>query len=266
MCLILGGTRRSAAASTWHSGPLKRRQSHPLHSTSHHQLPIYYSPVRYIFEETSTFQTRMTGAEDVPVTDRLFGPERQQRPELWQFIKLVAPTAEKKKCKSREAVGAYCTKCNKDITYSKGTSKQILRHMEQYHSEDLHRKSSTNKRCLEQQSIIKAIKHLKPVNEALSQKGCFLLLKWIAESYRPLSIVEDPGLLRYSLFLNELEKKFTLPSRHTMTRLLHSTFADTQLAIKGMIQEECDYYSLTSDIWTSRTSEAYISLMIVNHQ
>ena len=74
----------------------------------------------------------MTGAEDVPVTDRLFGPERQQRPELWQFIKLVAPTAEKKKWKSREAVGAYCTKCNKDITYSKGTSKQILRHMEQF--------------------------------------------------------------------------------------------------------------------------------------
>ena len=146
------------------------------------------------------------------------------------------------------------------MKYSAGTSQQILRHMQQYHSEDLH--SSTKKRSFEQQTFHEVMKKLKPVSESTSQEGYSLLLKWITQSYRPMSIVEDPGLAEYSAFLNGLEQKFTLPSRHTMTRLLRTAFTDTQFAIKRMIQKECDYYSLTSDIWTSRTSEAYISLMV----
>ena len=69
-------------------------------------------------------------------------------------------------------------------------------------------------------------------------------------------------MLEYSSFLNSLDQKYTLPSRTTMTRLLRSTFVDTMIAIKGMIERECEYYSLTSDVWSSRTSEAYISLMV----
>ena len=34
------------------------------------------------------------------------------------------------------------------------------------------------------------------------------------------------------------------------------------VTIKSMIAEECHFYALTSDIWSSRTSEAYILLMI----
>ena len=34
------------------------------------------------------------------------------------------------------------------------------------------------------------------------------------------------------------------------------------MAIKAMIARECVHFSLTSDIWSSRTSEAYISLII----
>ena len=196
------------------------------------------------------------------ISDRLFKPERQQRPELWQFIRLVAPTTAKKKWKSREAVGAFCLKCNELITYTAGTSQQIVRHMKREHSEDLSRDLSTKKRSFQQQTFPEAMKKLKPVDESTSQKGCALLLDWIAESYRPVSMVEDPGLFRYSKFLNELESKFTLPSRHTMTRLLRTTFADAQFTIKCLIEKECDYYSLTSDIWTSRSSQAYISLMI----
>ena len=49
------------------------------------------------YEVLSIFPTTMSEVEDAQITDRLFTPDRQQRPELWKFIKLVAPTTEKKK-------------------------------------------------------------------------------------------------------------------------------------------------------------------------
>jgi len=58
-----------------------------------------------------------------------------------------------------------------------------------------------------QQSIQEAIKKLKPVNESLAQKGHRLVLKWICESYRPLSIVEDPGLIDLLEFVNSQQNK-----------------------------------------------------------
>ena len=63
------------------------------------------------------------GGCDDDIAKRLFDPERQQRRELWQFIKLVAPTVEKEKWKTKEAVSAYCLKYKLELNY---TSKQVL--------------------------------------------------------------------------------------------------------------------------------------------
>jgi len=205
------------------------------------------------------------------IESRLFDPVRKQKPEYWQFIKLVAPTNERKKWKSNEAEHAYCLKCKLIFTHTKGTSKQIQRHMTKYHPEDLDIKPSTvgpKKRKNHQQSKCQANKKVKPVKkmtpdyEAVTQKGHHILLKWIAESYRPLSIVEDPGFIEYSAFVNAFEQKFTIPSRSTITSLLRAKYEDTVIAIKAMVSKECDGYSLTSDVWSSRTCKAYISLMV----
>ena len=202
---------------------------------------------------------------------RLFDPERKQRPEYWQFIKLVAPTNERKKWRSKEAEHAYCLKCKLIFTHTKGTSKQIERHMKKYHPEDLDFKpppAGPKKRKSHQQSKRPANKKLKPVKkvtpdyEAVAQKGHHILLKWIAESFRPLSIVEDPGFIEYSAFVNDFEKKYTVPSRSTITNLLRAKYEDAVIAIKAMVSKECENYTLTSDVWSSRTCKAYISLMV----
>ena len=134
---------------------------------------------------------RITDSTDI--TKRLFEPDRVQRSDLWKFIKLVAPTTERKKWKTKEAIGAYCKKCASEIKYSSGTSQEILRHMERFHPDDIGIHSSHKKRTMHQQTIHQSTKKLKMVNESEAQKGHIKILKWIAESYRPLSIVEDPG-------------------------------------------------------------------------
>lgn len=200
--------------------------------------------------------------EESSIELRLFDPDRQQRRELWKFVKLVAPTIEKRKWKTREAISAYCLKCKKELNYTPGTSKQVLRHMQKLHEEDLNENTIDGKRNLQQPTIHQAAKRMKPVNDSIAQKGHALLLKWITQSYRPLSIVEDPGLSEFSKFVNGLEQKYTLPSRSTITRLLKVKYNDLQLAIKTLLHKECDYYSVTSDIWTSRSTNAYISIML----
>ena len=115
---------------------------------------------------------------------------------------------------------------------------------------------------MHQQMIHQLTKKLKMVNESEAQRGHLKILKWIIESYRPISIVEDLGFNDVLTFANTLEKKYTAPSRSTITRLLCSTYNNVMVSIKGMIAQECHFYALTSDIWSSRTSEAYILLMI----
>jgi len=97
------------------------------------------------------------------ITERLFDPDRKLRKDLWKFIKLVAPTKQKKKWKTKEAVGAYCIKCASEINYSSGTSQQILRHMERYHPDDIDEptKQSSKKQATQQLTIQQVAKKLK---------------------------------------------------------------------------------------------------------
>ena len=94
---------------------------------------------------------------------------------------------------------------------------------------------------------------MKPVNESVAQKGHRIILKWIAESYRPLSIVEDPGFVQLCAFTNAFS---------TITRLLNAQYNDTVIAVKAMVAEECEHYSLTCDVWSYRACQAYILLMV----
>ena len=80
---------------------------------------------------------KSVGMDNIGIESRLFDPETKQRRELWPFIKVVAPTDEKKKWRTREVESAYCLRCNKVFTYTPGTSKRVERHMRSNHPEDL---------------------------------------------------------------------------------------------------------------------------------
>ena len=134
--------------------------------------------------------------------------------------------------------------------YSAGTSKQVERHMLKYHPADLKNDSKKRNR---QPSLHEAIKKVKPVSESLAQKGHYLGLKWIYQSYRPISIVEDPGSISLIKFANLQQNKYTLPSRSTTTRLLKFMYDETIMTVKETLARKCEYFSLTSDLGTSRT-------------
>ena len=60
------------------------------------------------------------------------------KPEIWQCIRLFAPTDDDKQWKSKDCVAAYCMKCNIQFPYyPPGNTKTIAVDMNKYHSKML---------------------------------------------------------------------------------------------------------------------------------
>jgi len=68
---------------------------------------------------------------------RLFQATGMRNPEYWQCIRYIAPDdTKKKKWKSYDAIGVYCTECKERIKYdSSKHSHSVRRHMDRFYSD-----------------------------------------------------------------------------------------------------------------------------------
>merc|ERR1711920_435409 len=68
----------------------------------------------------------------------LFPQPKQRKRAYWQFIELVAPSADADRVwKAKDATAAYCKKCRVYIRWTIGESAAVKRHMESVHNHDL---------------------------------------------------------------------------------------------------------------------------------
>jgi len=79
----------------------------------------------------------------------------------------------------------------------------------------------------------------------------------IATDMQPASIVEDVGFQR---LVHLLDLRYQLPSRRTLMRKLPDMYSKRGKAIKQELAQISHVLPLTSDIWTSRTTQSYLSL------
>ncbi|KAF4145950.1 putative zinc finger bed domain-containing protein 1-like [Phytophthora infestans] len=85
------------------------------------------------------------------------------------------------------------------------------------------------------------------------------LIEWIAKCLRPLSIVEDEELRFFITLVQTMHGIYELPSRRTITERMQAHGQQLRSLLKEKIAEEVDFYSLTTDMWTSRTTDSYIA-------
>ena len=95
--------------------------------------------------------------------------------------------------------------------------KAISRHMEKYHKdilvEGIKRKNDAVSNSLKSLFSKKIKTDLQSVSPADQKVGEARLVRWIAESLRPFSIVEDDGFKEFSEFLCNVNGRFVIPSR-----------------------------------------------------
>lgn len=83
------------------------------------------------------------------------------------------------------------------------------------------------------------------------------LIKMLVKDYQPLSVVENQGFLEYS---HELEPRYSPPSRKKLTyEILPKYYNDAASSLK-LILSQVKHVALTTDIWTSDSNTAYITV------
>lgn len=83
------------------------------------------------------------------------------------------------------------------------------------------------------------------------------LIKMIALDYQPLSLVENTGFINYSKLLQPL---YQLPSRKTLsTKLIPNAYNKIRTQLTDVLTQ-VKYVSITTDIWTSDSNRAYMSV------
>ncbi|XP_018331652.1 zinc finger BED domain-containing protein 1-like [Agrilus planipennis] len=85
------------------------------------------------------------------------------------------------------------------------------------------------------------------------------LLQMIVIDYQPLSIVENKGFINYS---NNLNPHYQLPTRKLLTSVwLENLYQEESRKIKTILTDVANV-AVTTDIWTSDSNKAYISVTI----
>lgn len=215
---------------------------------------------------------------DVPLN--LFDPIGIRKKALWQCIKYVAPDASKKKWKSADAIGVYCTVCKTNINYdSEKNPLGIQRHMNKFHEKLMKQYDSNdgiecgNKKRKATGATTAAVDTYfakKPkangivrMANTVNQKEFFrLTARWTSMSLRPFSIVEDRMLQDMFYFANSCSGALNLPSRNTNKTYLMEEFMTLKANVQKDITDNCFYFCTTSDMWSSRTMKAFMALTL----
>ena len=83
------------------------------------------------------------------------------------------------------------------------------------------------------------------------------LVNMIVTDLQPVSIVEDKG---FKEFVQVIDQKYTPPSRRTIMReLLPSMYLSKRAELEEQLKT-IEHCSITTDLWTSRATEGYITI------
>jgi hypothetical protein len=136
-----------------------------------------------------------------------FKLDKVQVKEYWEVVSLVAPYVNDSKVwKTSDAISAYCTKCKIKLSWCTQNPKAVQRHMNKYHNDILTESKKPNRAFTME---VKTLDHfyskklktdLLPPSKADQTKGKTLLVKWVAESLRPFTVVEDKGFCEFVQF------------------------------------------------------------------
>lgn len=198
---------------------------------------------------------------------------KQQRTttNYWDFVRLAAyPVAGKSPTNysSSDASHAWCLKCNERVEYKKKSLTGVISHLNSAHPEHLKKSKDSStvsggKQVSLTNSFASSLKpFMKKASRADQKKGEAHLVYWIVTSLRPFSIVEDKGFQSFCLFLNSLSSSFKVTQRKKVQEQMMKVADAVSMKVKQKMLTEMDWFSITTDIWTSRTVESFMAVTI----
>ena len=168
----------------------------------------------------------------------------------------------------KEQSDVWCKLCRKQVATKTGNTTNLFYHLKQNHAmehaESLSLRKGTQIKSKPvvvrpKQSTMSAFvpyeqtsKRHKDITNAITY--C------IAKDMQPISTVEKQG---FKKLIKILDPRYVLPGRKYFSHTaLPKMYAECREKVEEALQRDLTYFASTTDLWSSRTSEPYISLTI----
>ena len=191
----------------------------------------------------------------------------------WDIVQLVANKGSNMlTIKSTDAIKAFCLLCQVNICFSKGNGNSVYRHVEKHHKRKLDElvegiKHNSQKKVKTAHLSTYFSNMVKEQDMKMASKDDqlhaeALIVKWVSKSLRPFKIVEDKGFVDICNFLSRLRGQFKVPSRTKTRDQMMGLSEYVMKLVKKNLVNEMNYYSLTTDIWSSRVMQSFMALTL----
>ena len=168
-------------------------------------------------------------------------PERANRSAVWDYLKSIRANG-----RSGKIIGAYCPMCATELS-TKGSTSSAKKHLFLVH------------KMLEFAPDAPSPPSSATENPHIFTPGAFekAIIRLIINKNLPFSLV-DSEEFRDSYRI--LVPSVTIPSSSTLMRRIEAIYQGEQAKLCKLMDEMPGKVSLTTDIWTSRSMDSYLSL------
>ncbi|KAI4801155.1 hypothetical protein KUCAC02_000081, partial [Chaenocephalus aceratus] len=169
---------------------------------------------------------------------------------------------KKKESDTLDKTMAVCKLCHTNVKYS-GNTTNLGTHLQRHHPDKVVLTEELKKlrpRRDPKQTVLDSdggCSHKFPSTSPRSQKITESIAYFICQDLRPYSVVENIGFRR---MVNAMEPRYPVPTRQHLTKVcVHRLYAQTKAHVKASLGK-AERVALTCDGWTSRTTEAYVTI------
>ena len=159
----------------------------------------------------------------------------------------------------RDKKNVLCKLCEKPVAHAGGTT-NLKNHLFIWHRKE-HDQLYKQTKEKDQQPLTSfaTTTSRTPKLPATSDRAKMLtqgVAKFIAQDLRPISVVDGVGFLN---LMHLAEPRYVVPCRSTITSRITKLYSDVKEQVSGLVTQQ-QHLTLTSDMWTSRVGDGYISL------
>ena len=101
----------------------------------------------------------------------------------------------------------------------------------------------------------KAKPHKEPRNQEIRQ----VIAGWITIDNLPINVIQGKG---YRKMMLTLDPAFPIPSNKRIKKEIHLGYTNAIGELKILLENTCEFASLTTDLWTARSKHGYIGVTL----
>ena len=219
---------------------------------------------------------------DEQVSKRDLLPLENAKSSIWTYFGFPASNGRFVEAERKKRTNVFCKLCDMDLSYTGNTTNMIThlsyRRKDEYAAvkKQMAESAQTSKplqflasmevarssQSMSQPTILNSFEQAMPYPKSSSRWKSLTqsVSYFLAKDMLPISTVNNDGFKR---MLQKFDSRYTPPDRTTFARnYLPALYEQEKLKVKKAISSELQYFSVTTDGWTSRANYSYISLTV----